>query len=112
MTHDDDEPKVSWHLDKRINVGHFLTTLALAFALFSWANAIDRRVVVLEERNVINDRDHKRNEIAIDRLGLLVHEELKQMNTKLDRVVEQNNRFMGRVSEDRGSRSNNGGHTR
>lgn len=35
-----------WHLDKRLNVSHLLTTLALATSIFVWASAIERRVSV------------------------------------------------------------------
>ncbi len=42
-----------WHLDKRLNVGHLLTTMALAGSLFIWASAMERRVAVLETQVAI-----------------------------------------------------------
>ncbi len=39
-----------WHLDKTLNVSHLLTTLVIAGSLFAYANNMDRRVAVLEEK--------------------------------------------------------------
>jgi len=43
-----------WHLDKRLNVGHILTTLTIVFAFFVWANKIDARITTLEIRQAAN----------------------------------------------------------
>ena len=39
-----------WHLDKTLNVSHLLTTLVIAGSLFAYANNMDRRVAILEEK--------------------------------------------------------------
>jgi len=43
-----------WHLDKRLNVGHILTTLTIVIAFFLWANTIDRRITTVEVRQATN----------------------------------------------------------
>ena len=39
-----------WHLDKTLNVSHLLTTVVIAGSLFAYANNMDRRVAILEEK--------------------------------------------------------------
>ena len=39
-----------WHLDKTLNISHLLTTLVIAGSLFAYANNMDRRVAILEEK--------------------------------------------------------------
>jgi hypothetical protein len=44
------EDRRQWHLDKTFNVSHILTTLTIAGSMFAYANNMDKRVAVLEER--------------------------------------------------------------
>jgi len=44
------EDRRQWHLDKTFNISHILTTLAIAGSMFAYANNMDKRVAVLEER--------------------------------------------------------------
>ena len=44
------EDRRQWHLDKTFNISHILTTLAIAGSMFTYANNMDKRVAVLEER--------------------------------------------------------------
>ena len=39
-----------WHLDKTLNVSHLLTTVVIAGSLFAYANNMERRVAILEEK--------------------------------------------------------------
>ena len=78
-----------WHLDKTISVGHLLSTLIIAISIFSWASSLDRRV----EQNAQNvvflgekiDRD--RQELA--RVRDQVSTNYREMNRKLDRILER-----------------------
>lgn len=40
----------SWHLEKRINVGHILTTFLLVAAMFSWTGRIESALLVQQAR--------------------------------------------------------------
>lgn len=40
----------SWHLEKRINVGHILTTILLVAAMFSWTGKIESELLVQQAR--------------------------------------------------------------
>lgn len=90
---DDREP---WHLDKRVNLGHLLTTLSLAVAIFVWASAMDRRVAVLEEKAAVQrERDANQDSTASAAVILLRNEltglrdEIRETNRKLDRIFER-----------------------
>lgn len=43
-------PKTSWHLDKTFNISHILATISIAGSFFAYANSMDKRIVVLEEK--------------------------------------------------------------
>jgi hypothetical protein len=82
-----------WHLDKKVNLSHMVATLGLAFALFTWANTVERRIdanslgiihskelVELENRNV---------KAAVNRVDAKVD----QVNDKLDKLIEANSSY-------------------
>lgn len=67
----------NWHLDKRVNVGHILTTIALAGAMFSWAMTMDSRMTRIEVQQQQSQRSD--DEIKV---------ELRDINMKMDRLIE------------------------
>lgn len=67
-----------WHLDKRLNIGHIITTIMLAIAVFTYASGIDKRITVLEESKKYQETTNKQ-----------VTEQLKSINDKLDRLIER-----------------------
>ena len=67
-----------WHLDKRLNIGHILTTLALVIAAFSYTSGIDKRVTVVEVQ--------VKNQELVNRQTT---SQLEQINDKLDRLIER-----------------------
>lgn len=70
-----------WHLDKRLNVGHLLTTIALAGSMFAWGTKMDSRVTVLEAENRAQD-----NMLQIT--NSVLGARLDRIEAKLDRVIE------------------------
>lgn len=78
----------SWHLDKRINVGHLLTTVVLAVSLFSWASVLEKRLAVLEEKALQQRINDDRQDVVVHQLSVTIRDELRDMNKKLDRLVE------------------------
>lgn len=89
---DDREP---WHLDKRVNLGHLLTTLSLAVAIFAWGSAMDRRVAVLEEKAAAQRERDSAQDAAAGSAVLLLRADLaglradtQETNRKLDRLFE------------------------
>jgi hypothetical protein len=68
-----------WSLDKRVNLSHILTTMAMIMSLFIWGNKIDQRVTTLEAQT-------KNSEVTT---GLL-YKRLERIEDKLDRLIEKN----------------------
>jgi GrpB-like predicted nucleotidyltransferase (UPF0157 family) len=67
-----------WHLDKRLNIGHIISTAILAIAAFSYASKIDNRITSLEvAMNYQRDTNTQ------------VTEQLVSINNKLDRLIER-----------------------
>lgn len=75
---EDLEYEKHWHLDKRLNVGHILTTLFLIAAMFTAWNNQDRRITVLESKQDTTDQ------IQRD-----IRDELIRLNNKMDRFLEK-----------------------
>ena len=72
------ESETRWHLDKRLNVGHILTTFTVAAGLFVWGSTIETRVTVLEEKTVHQQK-----------VGEDIRDELIRMNQKMDKLLEK-----------------------
>ena len=67
-----------WHLDKRVNVSHILTTIALVGAMTSvWVNTNDRitRLEVQQEQ--------------AQRTAIEIKNELRELNGKLDKLIDR-----------------------
>lgn len=85
-----------WHLDKRLNLGHLLTTVSLAAAIMWWGAAMDRRVAVLEaarDSQATNDSrqdaDLHRALAAMKEESRMLREEIRDTGRKLDRLIER-----------------------
>ena len=78
----------SWHLDKTISVGHLVSTVVIAVSVFSWAMTLDKRV----EQNSLSITHIKEQQIAeqkrIDQLRTEIKQDLRDINQKLDRLIE------------------------
>lgn len=82
------EQKGNWHLDKTISVGHLVSTLVIAVSVFSWAMTLDKRVeqnslaiTHLKEQQAIEQK-------RIQELRIEIKQDLRDINTKLDRLIE------------------------
>lgn len=75
--------------DGTINLGHVLTTVGFVATIISTWQMMDKRVVVLEEARIVQaSTDHRQdNELADNKKT--VREDLKDISTKLDRLIER-----------------------
>lgn len=76
-----------WHLDRRISIGHLVTTATLLVAMVLWAGRMDTRISLLEmslTRQVTVDR---RQDEAAQLLREEIREELRALNEKMDRYL-------------------------
>ncbi len=87
----------SWHLDRRVSVGHIVTTLAVAVSLVVWLNDIDKRISVLEEIAQQHaerfDRTDKRWEQELINLRRMLERIEDKIDRKADRDGGRQNRL-------------------
>lgn len=83
---DYDEGSRHWHLDKRLNLGHLLTTIVLAISLFGWANAMDRRVSVLEAQLVAASAASGKVEQSAKETATLLREDIRALREEMREV--------------------------
>ena len=76
-----------WHLDKTLNVSHLLTTVVIAGSLFAYANNMDRRVAILEEKMQVQSQENKRASDEVRELAADVKHELRLLRTELLRLM-------------------------
>lgn len=78
-----------WHLDKTLNVSHLLTTVVIAGSLFAYANNMDRRVAVLEEKMQAQAQAQSRAHSDVKDLAREVKDELRLLRADLMRAVQE-----------------------
>ena len=79
----------NWHLDKTLNVSHLLTTLVIAGSLFAYANNMDRRVAILEEKMQVQVQENSRSAAEVRELAADVKHELRLLRTELMRMITE-----------------------
>lgn len=60
--------KQNWHLSKSVNLGHIVSTILLAASIFAWANKMDVRVSLLEQKDQTDQVNVTRIEKKVDAL--------------------------------------------
>ena len=86
--HNTSEPdRCHWHLDKTLNVSHLLTTVVIAGSLFAYANNMDRRVAILEEKMQVQAQENMRSSAEVRELAADVKHELRLLRTELMRLM-------------------------
>ena len=77
------EPKETerWHLKKEIQLGHLITTFAVAISAVLYINKIEQRLSVVETQ-VLAQRES----------AALLRSQLERMDAKLDRLIERDHK--------------------
>lgn len=68
-----------WHLDKRVSVGHIVTTLVVLMSVFWWGAR-------LQEKQSINDLRITNNEKAIQALRQSIETQNSEIIRRLERI--------------------------
>lgn len=76
-----------WHLDKTLNVTHLLATISIVGSLFMFANSMDRRVAVLEEKMQAQVVAGAQSREEMKDLASDVRHELRLLRTELMRLM-------------------------
>ncbi|MFZ6655946.1 hypothetical protein [Undibacterium sp. TJN19] len=75
--------------DGTINLGHLLTFLGFIVTGATAWMTLNTRVIVLEEARTTQHQIDLRQDTAIDNNQKTVREDLKEINQKLDRLIER-----------------------
>ncbi len=78
-----------WHLDKTLNITHLLATISIVGSLFMFANSMDRRVAVLEEKMQAQVVAGAQSREEMKDLAADVKHELRLLRTELLRVMSE-----------------------
>lgn len=83
------EHGAGWHIDKRISVGHLITTLTVTVAVIAWSFRMEGRIN-LNEVKIQNNEQAIKN-LRVDGLSqnAEIIRRLEVMDEKLDRRLEQ-----------------------
>lgn len=77
-----------WHIKREIQIGHLVTTLAVAFSVIWYAGKLEQRVALVEQTIVAQ---HERD-IAQDSAAATAYQQtqkqLERIDAKLDRLIE------------------------
>jgi hypothetical protein len=84
------EEQPGWHLEKRVQLSHIVTTLTVAVAAGLYITKLEQRIALIEQRIIIQDqRDQAQDQQWKEAVSTLnVH--LARMDGKLDRIIERN----------------------
>lgn len=95
------EPSRDWHLDRRLQITHILSTLSLGIAAVLYVGDIRKDVEVLKMQVAAQVERDKRQDEQATANDRMVIDRLDKLDAKLDRLIES-----GRMSENR-ARSRN-----
>lgn len=84
-----EKEKEVWHLDKTVSVTHIFTTISAIVALVVIGSHFDTRISLLEKESSYKESLIIRQEVNIDTFKRDVREDLKDISSKLDRVLEK-----------------------
>lgn len=89
----DEEQQNNWHLDKRVQVSHLLATAIAAISVVLYLTQIRQDIEVIKAQisateRVQRERDERQDKASAESLQL-IREQLREMNSKLDRLIEK-----------------------
>lgn len=80
---------VSWHLDKRVNIGHLLTTIVLAGSLFLYVQQQNTRLTILEERQTSAATAAAIREANLTGVITDLKSSIERLNQRLERFSDE-----------------------
>lgn len=83
-----------WHLDKRVSVGHIITTVTVAAAAAAWFMYTEARIGVLEVRVETVETSVRTNQVA-------TQVQYSEIIRRLERMSDQNQRHLEEHSRER-----------
>lgn len=87
---DHQSQRKEWHLDKTVSVGHLISTLVIGISVFSWALTLDKRVEQNSTQIQLLKEQQRIEAARVDALRIEIRSDLRDINHKLDRIIESN----------------------
>lgn len=84
-----DENRRKWHVDKSINLSSLVSIVFLAVAIVTSVTKLDTRITILEAQAASSAATQRERDGKQDESIAAVREDLKEINRKLDRLIER-----------------------
>ncbi len=78
-----------WHIDRTLNIGHILTTIAMLASLLVVLSRFDTRLSLIESNIEVQKDTNKRHEATDHELKQTVKEAFDRLDSKLDKILEK-----------------------
>lgn len=78
-----------WHIDRTVNIGHLLTTVAMLASLLVVLARFDTRLTLIEMHIETQRETNKRHEKTDDDLQRSIKEAIDRLELKLDKALER-----------------------
>lgn len=88
MSNNDSGVVPRFRLDPTVNLGHVLTFVGFIVSGITIWHVMDKRVIILEEARITQSVIDKRQDEGISANTKMMREDLREINNKLDRVIE------------------------
>jgi len=82
------EGTAHWHLDRRVSLGHLVTTATFLLAMLLWGARLETRIALMEETQARQVAVDSRQDAETRRMREEIRDELRRLNEKLDRIYE------------------------
>jgi hypothetical protein len=80
-------PAAGWHLKREIQLGHLITTLAMAGAVAMYVVRLDQRLVLLEQEVKYRREVDAQQDAAALRAAQAIDKRLERIDMKLDTLL-------------------------
>ena len=85
------EVKERWHLDKRLNIGHILTTAAMVASVFWWGSGVETRIQTNKGNITHNKEIFTIKQQHIKKTVDVIDGKVDKMDTKIDKLLDNIN---------------------
>lgn len=83
------ENKPTWQLDRKVGVGHLVSTAILAVSAVTWAAGVDKRIDQNAMANQYTQEKQQEQKQKVESLRQEIKTDLRAINSKLDRLIER-----------------------
>jgi hypothetical protein len=78
-----------WHIDKRITIGHLITTVTVAVSVILYVTAVEKRVALLESKFDMTQTASREQERRMDKQFDKVLSAIEGLSIKIDQKQDK-----------------------